>query len=194
MATTVAQHTVATFTSPVNGTTPIDANTVRGNDNTIRSSYNDHDSDPGIHVQSSTLASRPAAGTAGRKWITADTGEYKLWYDDGTRWNEVGNDAVDISFIADGNIVKGDVLKLTGWNNGQNLPTLGPATVSGDVCFAIATETVTNGDRSFAVNTGFIEDVNTSAFSTGDILYPSNGAGPGSITSWFQNTKPTSGN
>jgi hypothetical protein len=194
MATTVAQHTVATFTSPVNGTTPIDANTVRGNDNTIRSSYNDHDSDPGIHVQSSTLASRPAAGTAGRKWITADAGEYKLWYDDGTRWNEVGNDAVDVSFIADGNIVKGDVLKLTGWNNGQNLPTLGPATVSGDVCFAIATETVTNGDRSFAINTGFLEDVNTSAFSTGDILYPSNAAGPGTITSWFQNTKPTSGN
>jgi hypothetical protein len=36
MATTVGQHTVATFTSPVNGTTPIDANTVRGNDNTLR--------------------------------------------------------------------------------------------------------------------------------------------------------------
>ena len=85
MATTVGQHTVATFTSPVNGTTPIDANTVRGNDNTLRTSYNDHDSDTGIHVQSSTFASRPVAGTAGRKWITVYVGgDLHLWYDNGT--------------------------------------------------------------------------------------------------------------
>ena len=89
MPNTVAQHAVATFTSPVNGTTPIDANTVRGNDNTTRTSFNSHDADPGIHLQSSTLASRPVAGTAGRKWITADTGSYRVWYDDGTTWQEV---------------------------------------------------------------------------------------------------------
>jgi hypothetical protein len=89
MANTVAQYAVATFTSPVNGSSPIDANTVRGNDNTTRISFNSHDADPGIHLQSSTLASRPVAGTAGRKWITADTGSYRVWYDDGTNWQEV---------------------------------------------------------------------------------------------------------
>ena len=89
MPNTVAQHAIATFSSPTNGSTPIDANTVRGNDNTIRTSYNSHDADPGVHVQSSTLASRPAAGTAGRKWITADSGSYRLWYDDGTSWQEM---------------------------------------------------------------------------------------------------------
>jgi hypothetical protein len=89
MPNTIGQHAVATFTSPVNGTTPIDANSVRGNDNTLRSSYNNHDADPGVHLQSSALASRPAAGTAGRKWLSNDTGSYRLWYDDGTAWQEL---------------------------------------------------------------------------------------------------------
>ena len=89
MPNTIGQHAVATFTSPVNGTTPIDANSVRGNDNTLRSSYNNHDADPGVHLQSSALASRPAAGTAGRKWLSNDTGSYRLWYDDGTTWQEL---------------------------------------------------------------------------------------------------------
>ena len=88
MATTVGSHTIATFTSPVNGTTPIDANSVRGNDNVIQTAYNAHDSDTGIHVQSSTLASRPAAGTAGRKWMTVDGTVVRIWYDNGTTWIE----------------------------------------------------------------------------------------------------------
>ena len=121
MATTVGQHSVAAFTSPVNGTTPIDANTVRGNDNTVRVAYVDHDADPGIHVQSSTLASRPTAGTAGRKWITTDYPQ-KLWYDDGTDWHEVGVDAITVYCKATETIAKGDVDKVTGYNTGQDVP------------------------------------------------------------------------
>lgn len=89
MATTVGQHAVATFTSPVNGTSPIDANSVRGNDNTLRSGYNDHDADAGIHLQSSALASRPAAGESGRKWMTTDTGAVRIFFDTGSAWSEV---------------------------------------------------------------------------------------------------------
>jgi len=89
MAQTVAQHSVASFTSPVNGTSPIDANQVRGNDNTLRSGYNDHDADPGIHLQSSAAASRPAAGELGRKWLTTDTGSVRLYFDTGSAWAEV---------------------------------------------------------------------------------------------------------
>lgn len=88
MATTVGSHSVAAFTSPNNGD-PLDATVVKGNDNTIRVAYVNHDGDPGIHLQSSTLASRPAAGTAGRKWMTTDTGAVKLWYDDGSNWQEI---------------------------------------------------------------------------------------------------------
>lgn len=102
MATTTGSHGVASFTAPINGTSPIDANSVRNNDNALRSAYVNHDADTGIHVQSSTLATRPAAGVAGRKWITTDTGSYKLWYDTGSVWEEV-------SAILPGDIVNADV-------------------------------------------------------------------------------------
>lgn len=187
MATTVGQHSVAAFTSPVNGTSPIDANTVRGNDNTVRSSYNDHDSDTGIHVQSSTLASRPAAGTAGRKWITADTADYHLWYDDGTSWHEVGNSTVEIEILADNNIAAGKVIKITGFNNGQGVPTADVVSSSSDVAFAIADALISQSAKGYVINTGIVKDVDTSAFSVGDILYPNTSGG-------FTTTKPTSGN
>lgn len=92
MATTVGQHSVGTFTSPSNGDA-LNANVVKGNDNALRSAYVDHDADPGIHVQSSTLATRPSAGTAGRKWITTDTGGIRLWYDNGSTWEELEQSA-----------------------------------------------------------------------------------------------------
>jgi len=187
MATTVAQHSVATFTSPVNGTTPIDANTVRGNDNTVRSSYNDHDADPGIHVQSSTLASRPVAGTAGRKWITEDSSVYTLWFDDGTHWHPVSSENIALTVLAGENLVKGDVVKVTGWNNGQDLPEVVKTTSAADTAFAVITATVTSGSLGYATNTGIVQDVNTAAYSVGTILY-ANGSGG------FTSTKPTSGN
>ncbi len=186
MATTVGQHSVATFTSPVNGTTPIDANTVRGNDNTMRVAYVDHDADPGIHVQSSTLASRPVAGTAGRKWITNDSGVYTLWFDDGTNWHPVSSENVALTVLAGENLVKGDVVKITGWNNGQDLPEVVKTTSAADTAFAVITATVSSGSMGYATNTGIVQDVNTAAYSVGTILY-ANGSGG------FTSTKPTSG-
>ena len=88
MAQTIGQHGVAAFTSPVNGDL-LNATVVLSNDNTTRSAYVDHDIDSGIHVQSSLLAARPAAGTAGRKWMTTDTGAVKLWFDTGVAWEEI---------------------------------------------------------------------------------------------------------
>jgi len=92
MAQTVGQHGLAAFTNPQNGDS-LDATVVRANDNSVRDSYVDHDSDSGIHVQSSLIAARPAAGTAGRKWLTTDTGDVKLWFDSGSAW-------VDISYLS----------------------------------------------------------------------------------------------
>lgn len=88
MAQTVGQHGVAAFTNPSNGD-PLDATVVKANDNSVRGAYVDHDSDGGIHLQSSALASRPVAGTAGRKWLTTDTGSVKLWFDTGAAWEEI---------------------------------------------------------------------------------------------------------
>ena len=89
MATTVGSYPVSNLTSPVNGD-PLNADVVRGNDNTVRAAYVSHDADPGIHVQSSALASRPAAGEAGRKWMSTATVAgatvASLAFDTGSAW------------------------------------------------------------------------------------------------------------
>lgn len=186
MATTIGQHPVATFTSPVNGTSPIDANSVRGNDNTLRSAYVDHDADPGIHVQSSTLAARPAAGSAGRKWITADTNSYKLWYDDGTLWNEVKGDGLSTYVRATENIAKGDIVKTTGWSSVSGVPEIAKVASATDVAYGIAEAAINSGALGYVLTEGEISDLNTSAFSLGAVLYPNTSGG---LTA----TKPTSG-
>jgi hypothetical protein len=88
MAETVGSHGLAAFTNPSNGDS-LDATVVKANDNSTRNAYVDHDNDGGIHVQSSLLSARPAAGTAGRKWLTTDSGSLKLWYDTGSAWSEI---------------------------------------------------------------------------------------------------------
>lgn len=70
MSTTVGAYQVATITTPVNGQI-LDADVVRGHLGTIAVEHNDHDSDPGIHLQSFT-GSLPAV-VNGAKIIYART-------------------------------------------------------------------------------------------------------------------------
>lgn len=84
----VSTHQLSTFTTPVNGTSPIDANQVKGNDNSIKTSYNAHDADTTIHLQSGAVATRPAASTAGQTWLATDSGAVYLWLDNGSAWVE----------------------------------------------------------------------------------------------------------
>lgn len=90
MSALVAQHQQTSFATPVNGAAG-DATVVLGNDNATVATYNSHDADGVIHVQSSTAAVFAAtpAGTAGRKWMTTDTGGVYLYYDTGSAWVEV---------------------------------------------------------------------------------------------------------
>ena len=85
MTDQVGSYQLNPFPNPVPGMTPetVIVN-VRGQDNAIAKNFNLHDADGTIHVQSSTLANRPAAGTAGRLWITTDEG--LLYFDNGTNW------------------------------------------------------------------------------------------------------------
>lgn len=185
---TVGTHGVRPFVSPFAGPQPAQANDVRGNDNQLRVAHNAHDTDETIHVQSSNVNDRPAAGVAGRIWVTALPGHYRLWYDDGGRWHEIGNEKIDVEVIGKeaGGIAKGDVLKITGWNNGQNLPEVEKVSSASDVAFAIAEEAIANNARGYAVNTGTVDNLDTSLFSAGDILYPDASGG-------LTPTKPTSG-
>lgn len=86
MAGTVSQYQQGAFATPVNNTTG-DATVVLSNDNAVCAKHNSHDGDATIHFQSSVNASRPVAGTLGRKWMDSDT--YRVYYDDGTNWHEV---------------------------------------------------------------------------------------------------------
>ena len=89
MAETTGNHGVSAFATPVNGGA-LSADVVRANLNTLQAAYDAHDDDPGIHVQYSLIAARPAAGTEGRKWLTLDTdGRLQFWRDNGAAWVEV---------------------------------------------------------------------------------------------------------
>lgn len=137
MATTVGSHGVASFTNPSNGDA-LDATIVKGNDNTLRSAYVDHDSDAGVHIQSSALASRPSAGTEGRKWITTDTGSVKLWYDNGASWEEVdyvpnsGTATLEALAVTNGATFDTNTLVVDATNNRVGVATTSP-TVALDV-------------------------------------------------------------
>lgn len=70
----VASHAVKTFTLPVNrGNGTVDANEIRNNDNILRTAYNAHDADSTIHIQSGTLANRPASLAEGSTYFCTDT-------------------------------------------------------------------------------------------------------------------------
>jgi len=82
----VGQFPVSAFTDPQSGQQK-NVSVIRGNDNTVGTAITGHDASATIHVQSSTLASRPAAGTAQRFWVTTDG--KRLYFDNGTTWDEV---------------------------------------------------------------------------------------------------------
>lgn len=159
MAQTVGQHGVAAFTNPSNGD-PLNATVVKANDNTVRGAYVDHDNDGGIHVQSSVLASRPSAGTVGRKWLTTDTGSVKLWFDTGSAWEEISyltaSSNLNASNLASGTIPDARfpaVLPAVSGANLTNLPSASAAagTLTGTT---LASNVVTSSLTSVGTLTG----------------------------------------
>jgi hypothetical protein len=89
MAETVGNWPASVVTTPVDGD-PLDPTVIVSHFNNVENAHNDHDDDPGIHFQSSTFAARPAAGVAGRKWLTVyPSGAATIWYDTGLAWVEV---------------------------------------------------------------------------------------------------------
>lgn len=120
----VGSHQQATFTIPINGTSPVDADEVRLNDNAMATSYNAHDADATLHVQSSALALRPSAGTAGRLWFVTD--DQQLYYDTGTTWVTL---KLDASSLTSGTVPSA---RVTGSYTGiTQTGTLGSLTVTG---------------------------------------------------------------
>ena len=69
----VGSHQTRTFSSPVLSAAGVDANVVRGNDNVLLTALNAHDADASIHIQSGTLAARPASLAEGSTYFCTDT-------------------------------------------------------------------------------------------------------------------------
>lgn len=70
----VGSYSVLPFVTPVpKRETVLDANEVRGNDNTLRRAFVLHDADASIHVQSGTLAARPTTIADGATYFCTDT-------------------------------------------------------------------------------------------------------------------------
>lgn len=84
------QHQQGAFANPQNGQSPIDADTVRGNDNNLRAVYNSHDASEILHVQSAAIGSRPGAtaGNLGGVFVASDT--FRAYLSNGATWDEFG--------------------------------------------------------------------------------------------------------
>jgi hypothetical protein len=182
MATTVGQHACASFSVPQRGDS-LDANVVRGNDNTLRSAYVDHDADPGIHVQSSDLSARPSAASAGvgAKWINSDFSAAvprRLWYSDGTSWYEVSSTqaAVDGTAAAPGIAFANDV------NTGLFTPS------TGSNILAIATD---GNERGRVIAGGFTKFSDDGTYRGDASLYHEARSSKATITLAVTNSNAT---
>jgi len=175
MPTVIGSHSVASFVNPSNGDA-LDANVVKGNDNTLRAAYVNHDADPGVHVQSSVLAARPAAGVVGRKWMTTDGG-VKLWYDTGSVWQEIAYvPLTGTTTLADLNVtnaltVDGTTLVVDAVNNRVGVNISNPS-VALDVTGTMRASngvTVTSGGILVAGNSSITGNLSVSGTITGNV-------------------------
>lgn len=128
----VNQYQQTPFTTPVNGA-PNDASIVLGNDNAVRGKHNQHDADATIHIQSSLAGDRPAAGVAGRVWLSSDT--RTLAYDNGSAW--LGVRAAWSDILLDGGALSGVTAQIS---------------VTGDIHLDAATSVILGRDAASALS------------------------------------------
>lgn len=164
----VGQNPITTFTTPVNGTSPINADQVRSNDNTTKAAYNLHDADATIHFQDSLASARPVAGTAGRKWLDNDT--YRVYWDDGAAWHELAYAATGAgAFTAPVTITSTTSPQLTILYDGSNTLTVGVSSAG------VVTFNATGASQSFVfsdpvTNSGTLTQTGVATFTAQPIL------------------------
>lgn len=154
----IGQHQQTSFANPQNGQSPMDADTVRGNDNAVTAKHNSHDSDNTIHVQTGLLASRPAASTVGAMYLDENGRFYR---DTGTTWVELPYARLDASGTNAfaNNVTVGGTLGVTGV-----MTLLNNLNVSGTVTAAGFTgPTVVPASN-----------VSSGTFSSGNYVFPAN--------------------
>lgn len=158
----IGQHQQTSFANPQNGQSPIDADVVRGNDNAVTAKHNSHDVDATIHVQTGTLAVRPAAGTANAMYLDENGRFYR---DNGTSWVELpylrlsdaGTQTVAGNVVVEQNLAVDGLTDLNG-----NTDITGDLVVSGTVTAAGFT-----GPTTVPAS-----NVTSGTFATGNFTFP----------------------
>ena len=136
-------------------------------------------------------SSPPASPTAGDVWMDSANTALKIY--DGSEWSQgnfVGNleGFIEIEVIAGENLVKGDVVYVSGssGNTPQVSKALSNAGGAKMPAIGICEQTINSGNTGFIVVQGLLTGINTSAFAEGDVLYVSS-----TIAGAFTNTAPT---
>lgn len=149
----VGQHQQTAFTNPQNGQSPIDADQVTANDNALRASYNAHDSNAALHVQTDALASRPAAAAGNSGGLFVSTDGRRAYLSNGTSWSEV-----DYLGLTAGGTVAGATTFSAALTAGATLAVTGAATFDGNVTLGNATSDTITVTGRFASALGFSSD------------------------------------
>ncbi len=100
--------------------------------------------------------------------------------------NKIGADHIHFKIKATEALVPGNVVKVIGYNSGEDAYEVAKVLSSSDVAIGLCHDTLSVGQFGSIVNTGLLEGFDTSAFSVGTILYPNTTGGLTSV-------KPTTG-
>jgi hypothetical protein len=100
--------------------------------------------------------------------------------------NHVGADHIHYKVKATQTLAKGDVVKVVGFNSGEDAFEVAKVSASTDIAVGVIYSALTSGAFGSIINTGLLEGIDTSAFAIGTTLYPNTSGG-------FTSTKPTTG-
>ena len=187
MPGTVNQYQQTAFVDPQNGQSG-DASVVLSNDNATRGKHNQHDADTTIHIQSSDLAGRPAAGTPQRAWWTTD--EFRLYFDFAGVWNPLkvraedviagtfgaGNYAITGNLAVSGTITGNVTGDLTGNVTGNVSGNAGTATLAAAATVLAASRTLWGKSFNGSANVAGAIEIVQGTYAAGDGLKATNGS------------------
>lgn len=91
--------------------------------------------------------------------------------------NTVGADHIHFKVKATEAVAKGQVVKIVGYNAGENAFEVAKVSSATDVALGLVHDDLDSGEFGAVINTGLLEGFDTSAFSVGTILYPNTSGG-----------------
>jgi hypothetical protein len=100
--------------------------------------------------------------------------------------SKVGADHIHFKVKAVAALTRGDVVKVVGFNAGEQALEVNKVSSASDIAVGLMHDTLAAGEFGAVVSNGVLNQINTSAFSVGTVLYPNT---TGGLTS----TQPTSG-